>query len=238
MPTTTPLKSVLLLSGGLDSTVAAYMAQETTEPILALSFDYGQKARRRELAAAYALASRLGVPHRTVFLPFFSHLGSSALMEPGRDLPHPGHGELDDQAHAEASAAAVWVPNRNGIFIAVGAAWAEAQGADVLVVGFNAEEARTFPDNSVEFVLAQNDALGYSTRNAVQVISPTATLDKRGIVAHAMAKDLPLEWVWSCYDGGDDPCGACESCRRFDRAVEAAGASDWLDARREKGSKS
>ena len=224
--------SILMLSGGLDSTVAAFMATETTEPRLALTFDYGQRARRRELAAGYALAQIIGVPHRTVFLPFFREFEGGALTDPNRRLPEPEESELDDLAKARGTAGAVWVPNRNGVFVAVAAAWAESIGASVLVVGFNAEEARTFPDNGGEFVAAQNAALELSTSNGVKVFAPTLSWTKEQIVRHAKAHDWPLELVWSCYEGDDQPCGRCESCRRFLRAVEAAEAREWLTARR------
>ncbi|MCB9833179.1 MAG: 7-cyano-7-deazaguanine synthase QueC [Planctomycetes bacterium] len=227
-------KAVLLLSGGLDSTVASFVAAADHEPVVALGFDYGQKARRRELAAGYALARQLGCEHRTIFLPFFREFAQGALTENSQALPEPATADLDDPEKGKASAAAVWVPNRNGIFIAIGAAWAERLQADVLVVGFNAEEARTFPDNSADFVRSQNEALEWSTANGVQVLAPTIDWTKRDIVARAMAMDLPLELVWSCYEGEDEPCGRCESCKRFDRAVGAAEAEAWLAARRKR----
>src|SRR5688500_11559886 len=112
--------AVLLLSGGLDSTVAAYLARRDARPVLALTVDYGQKAAARELAAAYRIATDLGVPHRTVFLPFLRETAKGALVEHGTDVPRPEPGDLDDTAgRASESARAVWVPNRNGAFIAM-----------------------------------------------------------------------------------------------------------------------
>ncbi|MEE9391771.1 MAG: 7-cyano-7-deazaguanine synthase QueC [Planctomycetota bacterium] len=230
-------KAILLLSGGLDSTVAAFIAAERYDCIQALSFDYGQRASRRELGAAYRLANSLEIPHRTVFLPFFRQMDAGALTEVRGDLPTPTLEALDDPVAAQKTAEAVWVPNRNGAMIAVGAAFAEAAPAAVLVVGFNAEEAATFPDNSAEFVATTNAALAYSTRNHVRVEAPTLTWSKSEIVARAMREDWPLEWVWSCYhDEQSDrkPCGRCESCLRFERAIDEAGAGarQWLEARR------
>lgn len=215
--------AVIVLSGGLDSTVAAYMAAETARIDLAITFDYGQKARRRELAAGYAVAQRLGAVHRTVELPFFRAISTGALLEQGLKLPEPKTADLDDVEGARASAKAVWVPNRNGIMIAVAAAWAEKIGAAYIVLGFNAEEAATFPDNSQAFIDRQNAALEYSTANGVKILAPTAAMTKIQIVAWARDHQVPLELVWSCYDGDDLPCGRCESCRRFDRAVDAVG---------------
>ncbi|HYC79356.1 MAG TPA: 7-cyano-7-deazaguanine synthase QueC [Planctomycetota bacterium] len=225
-------KALVLLSGGLDSTVAAVLARDVTRPVLALTVDYGQKAAKRELAASYALSRRLGLEHRVVYLPFLREAAQGALVDRAADVPRPAAADLDDREASARSAAAVWVPARNFAFIAMAATWAEAGGAKHVVVGFNREEAATFPDNSAEFLEATNRALAYATRNAVQVISPTAGMDKREIVAAGRAADAPLEWCWSCYLGGDQPCGTCESCRRFDRAVAAAGVGEWLEERR------
>jgi 7-cyano-7-deazaguanine synthase len=226
-------KAIVLLSGGLDSTVAAALARSMCRPVLALTVDYGQKAAKRELAASYAISRRLDLEHRTVYVPYLREAATGALVDRKSDVPRPSAADLDDHAGAAArSAAAVWVPNRNFALIAMAATWAEAGGAKYVVVGFNREEAATFPDNSAGFLEAVNRALSYSTKNQVEVVSPTLGMDKREIMAAAVAADLPLERCWSCYLGGDEPCGTCESCRRFERAVDAAHARAWLDARR------
>jgi 7-cyano-7-deazaguanine synthase len=226
-------KALLTLSGGLDSTVAAYIAAAEYDVVAALTFDYGQKARRRELASGYAIARRLDVPHRVVELPFFRSLAQGALLDQSAAIPAPAAGDLDDAAGAARSTArAVWVPNRNGIFIAVAAGWAEHVGATAVVVGFNAEEARTFADNSREFVERQNEALRFSTANGVRVYAPTVDWTKKDIMRHACARDLPLELCWPCYAGDDTWCRRCESCVRFARALAAADAETWFEGRR------
>ena len=229
-----PEKAILLASGGLDSTVASFMAAEEYELLIALTFDYGQRSKRRELAAGYGLANWLGIQHRTVFLPFYRELEGGALLRAASDLPHLDREALDDPAKGAESSKSVWVPNRNGVLIAVASAWAESLGATRVIVGFNAEEALTFPDNTQRFVDASNEALSDSTANGVRVVAPTGDWRKAQIVEHAREKDWPLELVWSCYEDGDEPCEKCESCRRFERAVEAADAQEWLAKRREK----
>jgi 7-cyano-7-deazaguanine synthase len=128
----------------------------------------------------------------------------------------------------------VWVPNRNGVLISIASAWAESLGATRVIVGFNAEEAKTFPGNTSRFVDASNRALSDSTSNGVQVHAPTGEWSKAQIVQYAREKDWPLELVWSCYEDEDVPCEKCESCRRFERALDSADAREWLNARREK----
>ena len=110
------------------------------------------------------------------------------------------------------------MPNRNGVFLAVAAAFAERLGAGRIVVGFNREEAETFADNSVPFLLAANRALRFSTRNRVRVESPTKDWDKRRIVLEAERRKIALDAVWPCYEGGRRWCLECESCLRSLRA--------------------
>jgi 7-cyano-7-deazaguanine synthase len=227
-------RAVLLLSGGLDSTVAAWLSRKDAEPAVAITADYGQKAAARELAAAYRIARELGVPHRTVFLPFLREAARGALVDPDADVPRPDPADLDLPGKAAESARAVWVPNRNGALIAVAATYAESMGALRVVVGFNREEAATFRDNSLGFVEATNRALSYSTATGVRVMSPTSGFDKVEIVRAAMSENVPIELCWSCYLGEKEACGTCESCRRFERAVDAAGARRWLSERIER----
>ena len=223
--------SVILVSGGLDSCVNLKAAVDDGSAVLALTFDYGQKAAQREMDAAGVMCERLRVRHEVVSLPWLGELGGSALTEDGVGLPKPDEAELDDEAAAARSAEAVWIPNRNGIFVNVGAAYAEALGADGVVAGFNAEEAATFPDNSVEFMSAATEALRFSTSTGVRLESYTAEMTKREVVVLAQEIEAPLELAWPCYDGGERPCGVCESCVRFRRAVREAGAEEWLEAR-------
>lgn len=226
-------RAIVLLSGGLDSTVSAWLLRPEIEPVLALTADYGQRAARRELAAAYALAARLGVPHRTVFLPFLREAAGNALVDALRPVPRPGPADLDDPAAAERNAAAVWVPNRNGVLIAMAATWAEVNDIPYVVCGFNSEEAATFPDNSRGFLEATNSALEYSTRNGVRVTAPTLDMDKAAIARAGRKAGVPLGLCWPCYLGDDEACGVCESCLRFRRALEAAGVEPRQTARGE-----
>ena len=204
------MKAVALLSGGLDSTVAfAIRARDT---VLALTVDYGQRAARREIASARKTAARYRVPHRVLRIPW---LGGGALVDRSKRLPRPNLGRA---AETRASSAAVWVPNRNGVFIAAAAALAERLGASRVVVGFNREEAATFPDNSAGFLAAANRSLDYSTRRRVRVESPTLRWDKARIVREARRRGISLEGLWPCYEGGRSWCRRCESCLRSLRA--------------------
>jgi 7-cyano-7-deazaguanine synthase len=215
------MRCVSLLSGGLDSVVATAACAREHEVALALTFDYGQRAAAAEIAAARRTSQALNVRHQAVELPWLGAITHTALVDRSASLPAPNEDALDDAERAQASAAAVWVPNRNGVFINVAAAFAESLGCEVVVCGFNAEEGRTFPDNTPAFAAAATAALGYSTANHVRVISPTQDLTKAEIVALGRRLGAPLEHVWSCYEVGPQPCETCESCLRFARALAA-----------------
>jgi 7-cyano-7-deazaguanine synthase len=206
---------VALLSGGLDSGVAAvsFARDQGNRLALCLFFDYGQRAREPEAAASRALAARWVVPWQRVELPWLGALAQrcgSRLVEGTGPVPHGTAARPGD----DASALAVWVPARNAVFVAAAAAYAESLRASCVVAGFNREEAATFPDNSPQFVAAATSFLGHGTRNGVAVVSPTLAWDKRQIVNAARELGLGPGDFWSCYEAGPVPCGRCESCLR------------------------
>ena len=211
-------KSILILSGGLDSTVSAYLACHETQPILALTFDYGQRATTREQQASQKIAGRLGVDHRVIKLPWLEEVTQTGLVNRNQPLPHLTPADLDNKDKGRVSARAVWVPNRNGVFLNVAASFAESLGAELLVTGFNKEEAATFPDNSAPFVQAANSFFQYSTLSHIKVTSYTLSMTKREIVAKGRELKIPFEELWSCYEAGPSPCQVCESCLRMARA--------------------
>lgn len=218
------MSSVLLLSGGLDSLVAAYAARAEHPPLLALTFDYGQRAAPREIETALRVCADLDVTHRLIKLPWLARLTPAALATPGSDL-------------SRATDQSVWVPARNAVFIAIAAAYAEAFDCAAIVCGFNAEEGASFPDNTPEFVARCDAMLELGARNAPRIIAPTIDLTKPEIVRLGLAVGAPLHLVWSCYDAGPEHCWVCPSCRRLRAALEAAGHWErWSELRGDGGS--
>lgn len=210
-------KTVVLLSSGLDSTVNFYQSLEKDSVVLALTLDYGQLAAAPETLRAEKICKLHNVPHQVLDVKWFSHFTKTSLVEHSQSVPQ--NVELEDDQACQDSAKSVWVPNRNGIMIHIAAGFAEGLGADEIVVGFNKEEAATFPDNSVEFLNSLNQSLKFSTMNQVQVKSYTTHMDKKEIVALGRKLKVPFELIWSCYLGGDNPCQQCESCLRLQRAL-------------------
>lgn len=216
-------KVVVLLSSGLDSTVNAFEAMKHHhEIVLALTFDYGQKAAVKEIESAREMALYLNIPHKVVQLPWFKDFNASSLIVNDKQVPTGSQVSIDDAAMSAESAKSVWVPNRNGIFVNIAAAYAEALGADAVIPGFNAEEAATFPDNSRDFLEQSTKALWYSTANRVTVGCYTAHLRKPDIVRLGQGLKVPWDLTWPCYFAGDKWCGECESCQRARRAFDSA----------------
>ncbi len=215
-------RAVVLLSGGLDSSVAmAYSIAQGTKICRAITFDYGQRAALREIQTSERLCRHFKVLHSVIPLPWFRELWSAgALLTDSEPLPKPSLTDLSDAKACSQSARKVWVPNRNGVFLEIAAGIAESRGADSVVVGFNREEAASFPDNCTAYLDALTRALSFSTSNGVTIEAPTAAMDKSQIVRTAMDIGFPLDLVWSCYEGFDRMCGVCESCMRLRRALK------------------
>lgn len=215
------MKGIVLLSGGLDSTVCLAFALREIEVALCLTADYGQMAAAREIASARALAAHYGLQHAVVDLPFLKGLSEASLF--GKSpLPELKDSDLDHPERREHAARSVWIPNRNGVLVNVAASYAEALGCERIITGFNREEAVGFPDNSPGFVDAVNDCFRYSTANRVRLVSYTLHLDKTEIVQLGRRLEVPWDLMWSCYRGGSQPCGVCESCLRLRRAIKNA----------------
>jgi 7-cyano-7-deazaguanine synthase len=211
--------SVVLLSSGLDSTVNLYEAREQSRVLVCLTFDYGQRAAPREIANAFKIAKHAGVEHKVLELPWFKDFTQTSLINRSAKVPTGTSISMDDMKVSNESAKAVWVPNRNGIFMNIGAAFAESLKANWIVPGFNIEEGATFPDNTQEYLNALTGSFKYSTSNGVEAHCFTTHLNKTEIVARGKKLGAPFELMWPCYLAEEKPCGQCESCQRFNRAM-------------------
>lgn len=215
---------IVLLSGGLDSAANLALAVESDTAVLALHVDYGQRAEVPEWKAAQAIAEYYGVKIEKISIPWLGVLGGSSLTDRSRVIPELHRDELDTLDKIQETAKSVWVPNRNGVLINIAAAYAERFRAKRVVVGFNREEATTFPDNSEAYLDQATRALSFSTLNAVEVFCYTTQMDKVEICERlkTLSQPFPHDLIWSCYHAGVEPCGRCESCGRHDRALEAS----------------
>ncbi|MBC7371411.1 MAG: 7-cyano-7-deazaguanine synthase, partial [Bdellovibrionaceae bacterium] len=169
------------------------------------------------------LAERVGVAHKVVALPWFKDFNRSSLLVESESVPTGTQVDIQSHQTSLQTAKSVWVPNRNGVFLNIGAAFAEALDAKIVIPGFNAEEATTFPDNSEAFMHQLTKSLAYSTANYVEVECATVKLEKTEIVKKGIALKVPWNLLWPCYFSGEKWCGECESCLRSARAFAAAG---------------
>lgn len=208
------MKAVVLLSGGLDSTTVAYLADRSGYEIFALSIRYGQR-HERELEAARAVCNALGVAeHRVVSLDF-GNWGSS-LTESG-DLPTDGESD---------TIPTTWVPMRNLIFLGIASGYAEVVAADAIYIGVSQVDYSGYPDCRAEFIDAYQRAANLASKQFVErgisipVMAPLMHLSKPNTIKLGLRLGVDYGMTWSCYEGGAEPCGVCDSCRIRDAAFK------------------
>jgi 7-cyano-7-deazaguanine synthase len=214
---------LVLLSGGLDSTVNFLEALGDGGVKLALTFSYGQKAADKEIQRSRSLCQKHKVPHEVVELPFFKKFTSTSLLRDDKQIPRGSDVNIQSYEKSLITAEKVWVPNRNGIFLNIAAGFAEGLGLQEIVPGFNLEEATTFPDNSAEFQQALDHSFTFSTQNKVRVKCYTIKKNKTEILKRGLELGMQIEDLWPCYQAGEKWCGSCESCLRFQNALKQAG---------------
>jgi 7-cyano-7-deazaguanine synthase len=224
--------AVCLLSGGLDSTTTLAIARHEGFACHALTIDYGQR-HRVELAAARAVAERLGARDHVIIALDLRRFGGSALTA---DLAVPKGRHPDSMTDIPIT----YVPARNTIFLSVALAWAETLGGEDIFIGVNALDSSGYPDCRPEYIAAFERVATLGTRAGVEgtsrftVHTPLIALTKAGIVRRAVELDVDLSLTWSCYDPTQDgrPCGACDSCLLREKGFREAGVSDPLLGRR------
>ncbi len=214
-------KALIILSGGLDSTVLAHevVAQRDCQ-LAALSFDYGQK-HTRELAGAAVQAKLLGIEHTIVALPFINELFKSALLSNSdEEIPH---GHYEDESMKQTV-----VPNRNMIMLSIAAGVALSQDRSALYYGAHSGDHAIYPDCRADFVAAMQRALGLCDWQKIDLQVPFLDLDKPEIVRRGAALGVDFGQTWTCYTGGDIPCVECGSCVERSEAFAANELQDPL----------
>ena len=173
-------KAISVLSGGLDSTVATSILAKDYD-VHAITFDYGQRSAGMEIKSSKAICEELGMEHTVIKLPWLAQLGGSALTSE-EEIPELTQDQLDDKEVCDETARKVWVPGRNVVFSSIALSFAEAEGAEKIIVGWDFEEAATFPDNSKEFLDAFNNLLKIGSLDDIQIEAPLIQMDKKEIV--------------------------------------------------------
>lgn len=217
-------KAISVLSGGLDSTVATSVYAKDYE-IHAITFDYGQKSVEREIKAAKEICEKMGFEHTVIDLKWLGKISNSSLTS-NEEVPTLTENQLDNLEVCSKTANSVWVPARNTVFTAIATVFAESIGAEIIIVGWDKEEAATFPDNSKEFLESFNKLIHVGSPENIKIKAPAIDLDKDEIVKLGDDLNSPMDLSYSCYQGGENHCGVCESCMRRKRAFKQAKVKD------------
>lgn len=218
-------RAVCLLSGGLDSMVAACEARERGHELFGLSIRYGQR-HARELEAASAVAKAIGCREHKVVDVGLTTFGGSALTDRGIAVPL-------DRSPGEMSRGipSTYVPARNTVFLSLALAYAETRGAEAIFIGANALDYSGYPDCRPEYYDAFARLARLATKAGVEgkdlrIEAPLLAMTKADIVRRGLALKAPLHLTWSCYLGGTKACGRCDSCLLRLKGFREAGVPD------------
>jgi 7-cyano-7-deazaguanine synthase len=219
------MRAVVLLSGGLDSTVAAALAQERGFELHAVSFDYGQR-HVRELESARAVAKALHARSHSVLKVPIGDYGGSALTDHGVAVP-TGR----DERQMGGDIPVTYVPARNIVFLSLALGVAEVKDADAIFIGANALDYSGYPDCRPEFFEAFEEMARRGTKRGVEgkpikIEVPLQHMTKADIVREGLRVKAPLALTWSCYQGGAVACGVCDSCVLRLKGFREAGVKD------------
>lgn len=222
------MKALVLSSGGVDSTTCLGLAIEKCgkDNVIALAITYGQK-HTKEIEAARAVADYYGVEMLHLDLTtIFQYSDCSLLSHSTRDIPEESYAE--QLKHSNGKPVSTYVPFRNGLFLSCAASIALSRDCDVIYYGAHSDDAagNAYPDCSEVFKNAMNQAIYEGSGRQLSVEAPFVSLTKADVVRKGLELKVPYHLTWSCYEGGEKPCGRCGTCIDRKKAFEANGVSD------------
>lgn len=211
--------SIIILSGGLDSTTMLYDYADSIA--LALSFDYGSNHNKKELAFAAYHCNQLGIEHIIIPLEFIHQYFHSSLLSGAEAIPE---GQYDDE-----SMRSTVVPFRNGIMLAIAAGMAEDRRLARILMANHSGDHAIYPDCRPEFVQALAAAVQAGTYNGVELFTPYTHWTKTDIARRGKELGIDYSKTWSCYKGGEKHCGKCGTCTERRQALQEAGIVDTTE---------
>jgi 7-cyano-7-deazaguanine synthase len=216
-------RSVVVFSGGLDSSTCLGLALEESNEVFPITYHYGQR-HSREVEQAKQIVSYYGLQkhHHIALLDFLNHMGGSALTDTNIEIPTMGVGQ---------DIPITYVPARNLIFLAVAAAYAERVEAQAIYIGVSSVDYSGYPDCRPQFIssMAETIQLGTKTgqeKDAISIKTPLILLNKADTVKLGMSLKVPYHLTTSCYRGEEAACGLCDSCRLRIKGFKEAGYRD------------
>lgn len=222
------MKALVLLSGGIDSTtcLAVAVKKHGVENVLALSVSYGQK-HSKEIEAAEKVADHYKVRLLTLDLSKIFE-GSDCSLLKGSEAEIPKESYSEQLKETDGAPVSTYVPFRNGLFLASAASIALSNGCSEIYYGAHSDDAagNAYPDCSADFNESINRAIYIGSGNRLKVVAPFIGMNKAQVVAEGLALKAPYELTWSCYEGGEKPCGLCGTCRDRAAAFKANGTDD------------
>ena len=207
------MKVLVLASGGIDSTTAIALAIDKygKDNVIALSMSYGQK-HNKEILAAKAVANHYGIEQ--IFLDLskiFTYSNSSLLQQSNEDIPKVSY---DSQINGQEEE----IPSSIAL----------SKDCEIIYYGAHADDAAgaAYPDCTPEFNNAMNEAIWQGSGKQLKIEAPFVNMNKSEVVKLGLDLKAPYEFTWSCYEGGDEPCGQCATCIDRSRAFEINGVKD------------
>ncbi len=216
-------KAVCIISGGMDSALAATIAKNEGYEIIALHFNYNQKTQDKELECFNLIANDLEVKDKYIIdLDFFKQIGATALIGDEFDVPIDG---------IKPGIPITYVPFRNGIFLSIAAALAQKHNAQAIFIGVVEEDSSGYPDCRESFIKSMQNSINLGLRDDtnIEIKTPLIHLSKADIVKKALNLGVKLEHTWSCYKNSDKACGLCDSCRLRLKGFKEAGVKDLIE---------
>ena len=225
-------QNIVLFSGGIDSTTALFWSIHQDKQTTALTLDYGQR-HAVEIWAAQRITEGLKIPHKILRVDL-NQIGGSSLTDMSASVP-----QFEQLSQVEEGLPTTYVPFRNGIFLALAAAWAETRNISEIVCGFNVIDSPNYPDTQETFMKAMEKAINSGTGAAmggkkIQILAPFLNLRKSTIIKKGLLLGADYSYSISCYSGSEIPCQKCSSCLLRQEAWKDAGIKDPLISRLEK----
>lgn len=222
------MKALVLFSGGIDSTTCLGLAisKYGKENVIALSITYGQK-HTKEIEAANAIVQYYGIEKIDLDLSLIFRFSDCSLLKGSdEDIPHESYAQQLEKTNG--SPVSTYVPFRNGLFISSAAAIALSRKCSVIYYGAHADDAagNAYPDCSSVFNTAMNTAVYEGSGKQLKIEAPFVNMTKVDVVKIGLELKVPYELTWSCYEGGDKPCGQCGTCIDRAKAFELNGIND------------